>query len=214
MPMEYALYLDDGKANAQIIDYVMARDLDYWRRLSRLEQLQFAAGLGADRLLNGLRHLPDGPVTSGTYGAHHLDARGDQTHTSAKDRTAGDIAAVAATKPWSYGHRAATETGGWKIMAAYAQWAKSNHICVIAVPTVLQHHAKYDTDLEDQLFYKNLPQRVNALGIGFLGRPQDFMYPANWFFDTDHHLQDWARQKHTAALIELLRTSPARNCSQ
>ncbi|MFZ6745777.1 hypothetical protein ACO0LC_21340 [Undibacterium sp. JH2W] len=212
MPMEYALYLDEGKANAQVIDYVMARDLDYWRSLSRLKQLKFAAGLGADRWLQGLRHLPDSPVTSGTYGAHHLDARGDQTHSSPAERSAGDIAAVKAAKAWDYGHRAATETGGWKLMEDYAHWAKDQHICLIAVPTVLLHHAKYDSDAEDQVFYAGLPQRLNKLGITYLGKPQDFMYPDAWFFDTDHHLQDWARKEHTARLIKLLQSQANISC--
>lgn len=214
MPMEYALYLDEGKANSQIIDYVMARDLDYWRSLSRITQLQYAAGLGADRWLHGLRHLPDGPVTSGTYGAHHLDAKGDQTHTSPAERSAGDIAAVKATKAWDYAHRAATEPGGWKLMENYAQWAKANSICLIAMPTVLLHHAKYDTDTEDLAFYTGLPERMNKLGIEYLGKPKDFMYPESWFFDTDHHLQDWAREKHTASLIALLQTRSQAACSR
>lgn len=212
MPMEYALYLDDGKANAQIIDYVMARDLDYWRSMSRLDQLKFAAGLSAERWLQGLRHLPDAPVTSGTYGAHHLDARGDQTHSGIADRNAADIAAVAATKAWNYGHRANTETGGWKIMAKYAQWAKANDICLIAVPTVLLHHAQYDDEQEEQAFYTQLPHRLQQLGLEYLGQPRDFMYPADWFFDTDHHLQDWAREKHTARLIDLLKNRAKTSC--
>ncbi|MCH8621924.1 hypothetical protein [Undibacterium sp. TS12] len=212
MPMEYALYLDDGKANSQIIDYVMARDLDYWRSLPRTEQLRFAAGLGADRLLHGLRHLPDGPVTSGTYGAHHLDARGDQTHSSPAERTPADIAAVQASKAWDYAHRANTETGGWSSMAAYAQWARANQICLIAVPTVLLHHNKYDANPEDRAFYAQLPQRLGKLGIEYLGKPRDFMYPVNLFFDTDHHLQDWARDKHTASLIALLKTRDKTAC--
>ncbi|MBC3920298.1 hypothetical protein H8L32_22730 [Undibacterium sp. CY18W] len=212
MPMEYALYLDEGKANAQVIDYVMGRDLDYWRSLDRTGQLKFAAGLSAERLLNGLRHLPDLPVTNGTYGAHHLDARGDQTHTSPAERSPGDIAAVKAAKAWNYGRRADTETGGWSSIADYALWAKNQQICLIAVPTVLLHHAKYDTDPEDQVFYTQLPNRLKQLGLEFLGKPQDFMYPPGWFFDTDHHLQDWARSKHTARLIQLLHSRPQTAC--
>lgn len=214
MPMEYALYLDAGKANAQVIDYVMARDLDYWRSLTRLQQLQYAAGLGPERWLHGLRQLPDSPVTSGTYGAHHLDARGDQTHSSPAERSAADIAALKAAKAWDYGHRATTETGGWKLMENYAQWAKANNICVIAMPTVLLHHAKYDSDAEDRLFYNDLPARLNKLGLEYVGKPRDFMYEESWFFDTDHHLQDWAREKHTAKLIALLQAREKPACGK
>jgi hypothetical protein len=214
MPLEYALMLDDGKPNAQIIDYVMARDLDYWRSQPRIEQLRFAVGLAPDRWLQGLQHQPDAPVTSGTYGAHHLDARGDQTHTAPADRTDADKAAVAAVKPWDYGSRAASESGGWQQLARYAQWAHRHNVCLVAVPTVLLHHAKYDSDAADQAFYSSLPQRMGALGIPYVGKPMDFMYPPSWFFDTDHHLQDWARAKHTARLISLLAPNPLAYCRQ
>ena len=99
-------------------------------------------------------------------------------------------------------------------MENYAQWAKANNICLIVMPTVLLHHAKYDTDAEDLAFYTGLPDRMNKLGIEYLGKPKDFMYPESWFFDTDHHLQDWARQKHTAKLIALLQTRGQAACSK
>lgn len=204
MPMEYALYLDQGKPNGQVVDYVVARDLDYWRSLSRLGQLHFAAVMAPERWVQGLRHLPDGPVTSGTYGAHHLDARGDQTNSAATDQTPANVAAVAAAKAWDYGQRAASDGGGWDLMADYGRWAKANKICLVAVPTVLLHHAKYDTDPLDIPFYAGLPERLRALGVAYAGVPRNFMYERSWFFDTDHHLQDWARKQHTAKLIAQL----------
>lgn len=214
MPMEYALYLDDGKPNSQVIDYVIARDMDYWRSLSRFEQLRFSAGMAPERWLHGLRRLPDAPVTSGTYGAHHLDAKGDQTHSGAADRSPADAAAVKAAKAWNYGTRAASENGGWALMAEYAHWARANNNCLVAVPTVLLHQAKYDTDTEDQAFYSGLANRLRAAGIAYAGQPKDFMYRPDWFFDTDHHLQDWARKLHTARLIKLLDRDPRRYCDK
>ena len=97
-------------------------------------------------------------------------------------------------------------------MATYAQWAKAHDICLIAVPTVLLHHDKYDTEPEDQTFYAQLPQKMGNLGVEYIGQPKDFMYPADWFFDTDHHLQDWARAKHTARLINALKTRDKAAC--
>ena len=214
MPMEYALYLDDGAANAQIIDYVIARDPDYWHRLSYFRRLEFALGMTPERWLQGLQQLPDSAITSGVYGAHHLDARGDQTHSSAADRTAADQAAVSAAKSWHYGARAAKEKGGWTSILAFAQWAQKEGVCVIAVPTVLMHHDAYDQDPQEAAFYASVPERVASLGIPYVGLPRDFMYPAQWFFNTDHHLQDWARVQHTARLIKLLKPDPHTYCGK
>jgi hypothetical protein len=214
MPMEYAMYLDDGSPNAQLIDYVIARDTIYWHQLSLYQRWRFTIGMAPERWVQGLRHLPDAAVTSGTYGAHHLDARGDQTHSSPADRSDADKSAVSAAKSWNYGARANTEAGGWSIIADYAKWAKKNNVCVIAVPTVLLHHDKYDHDPQDLAFYAGVPGRIQAAGIAYVGLPRDFMYPADWFFDTDHHLQDWARARHTAKLIALLNQDPLSYCKK
>ncbi|MFZ2124700.1 MAG: hypothetical protein WA012_11835 [Rhodoferax sp.] len=214
MPMEYALYLDDGSPNAQIIDYVIARDPVYWHRLSLWRQLDFAVGLTPERWLQGLQPRPDMPVTSGVYGAHHLDGRGDQTHSSAADMTPADQAAVQAASSWDYGARARKTRGGWPLMADYAAWARAQGVCVIAVPTVLRHHERYDTDPVERDFYASVPARIEAAGLAYVGQPRDFMYPASWFFNTDHHLQDWARKLHTAKLIQQLRQDPWSYCKK
>lgn len=234
MPMEYALYLDDGSPNAQIIDYAIARDSDYWRRLSLIERLNFAVGMTPERWLQGLRRLPDSAVVTGVYGAHHLDARGDQTHSSAADRSLADQDAVRDAKSWRYGARAAKEEGGWALLAAYeswrygamaakekggwallaayAKWAREHDVCVIAVPAVMLYDDKYDQDPQEAAFYAGVPDRIRSAGIAYVGSPRDFMYPPTWFFNTEHHLQDWARAQHTARLIALLKSDPLGYC--
>lgn len=214
MPMEYALYLDDGQVNAQVIDYVIARDAAYWRGLSVADRFAFAVGLTPERWLQGLRRVPDPPVTSGVYGAHHLDARGDQTHTSAADQTAADVAGVTASQSWSYGARATKEKGGWAAIKAYGRWARDHGVCIVAVPTALLRHARYDQDPQEASFYAGVPKRITELGIEYVGSPKDFMYPASWFFNTDHHLQDWARVQHTQRLIKLLNPDPLAYCKK
>ena len=217
LPMEYALYLDNGVANSQIIDYVIARDPLYWHGLHLSEKIDLVNGMAPERWFEGLRKIEDKPVTSGTYGAHHLNSVGDQTHSRGEDRQAADIAAVALAatpaKAWHYGMRASKESGGWQLLATYATWAREQGICLVAVPTVLLHHASYENDAIEQDFYATLPQRMQSLGINYVGKPRDFMYQADWFFDTDHHLQDWARQRHTASLIALLNKDPASYCT-
>ena len=212
LPLEYALILDDGSPNAQIIDYVIARDLDYWRSLSRFTQLQFAAEMAPDRWIEGLRRLPDGPNSNGRYGAHFLDARGDQTHTDKTDQTAADMKAVSQAKIWNYGKRARAERGAWHLLADYASWAKNAGVCVIAIPTVLLKQEKYTYDQDDYIFYTTLAQKMTALGIPYIGSPLDFMYPPSWFFDTDHHLQAWARRRHTSSLVTLLQANALPAC--
>jgi hypothetical protein len=215
LPLEYALYLDNGEANSQVIDYVVARDLVYWRQLPLTKKGAFVAGMSPERWIQGLRQPEDRPVTSGTYGAHHLDAAGDQTNSGREQQQSQEKAAVelAATpaKAWHYGERSTQETGAWTRIAQFADWAKRQNICVIAAPTALLEHRSYHEQILEQRFYQSLPEKVAGLGIPYLGKPYDFMYPATSFFDTDHHLQDWARTEHTRKLVTLMQQN--RTCT-
>ena len=212
LPMEYALYLDAGGPNAQVIDFAIARDPDYWRSLDWRQRLGFAAGMAPERWLQGLRGLADPAISSGVYGAHHLDARGDQTHTAAADQSSADLAAVRSARTWHYGARAAREEGGWTLLADYAGWARAQGICVVAVPAALMHDQHYDHDPQEADFYASLPARIRATGLAYLGTPRDFMYPPDWFFNSEHHLQDWARREHTARLLALFQNDPLGAC--
>jgi hypothetical protein len=40
------------------------------------------------------------------------------------------------------------------------------------------------------------------------------MYPADWFFNTDYHLQDWARREHTRRILAIPGLSPDSICTR
>lgn len=212
LPLEYSLLVDDDRPNAQIVDYAIARDNAYWRGLSPWRKMWLAAALSPDRWWEGLRHRDDPPITDGLYGGHNIDASGDQTHTSPADRSPQEAAELASSRVWDYGARAKNNRGGWPELAAFARWARTLHVCLIAVPPSLLRQASYVDDPIERTFYDSLPARVSALGIPYLGHPLDFMYPADWFFNTDYHLQDWARREHTQRILDIQGLSPTTLC--
>jgi len=214
LPLEYALLVDDDRPNAQIVDYAIARDTAYWCSLSPWRKMLFAVALSPDRWWEGLRHPDDPPIADGLYGGHNIDASGDQTHTSPADRSPQEAAELASSRAWDYGLRAKNNRGGWSELAAFAKWARKSNVCLIAVPPSLLRQARYVDDPVERSFYTDLPARISALGIPYLGRPLDFMYPANWFFNTDYHLQDWARSAHTQRILDIKGLSPIALCGQ
>ena len=214
MPLEYALYVDDDRPNAQIVDYAFARDPSYWHALSPWRAAWFAAAMSPDRWWQGLRRQDDPPIAGGLYGGFHIGPAGDQTHTAESDRTSGNAAEVAASRVWDYGTRALSSHGGWRQLAAFAQWAAHARVCLLAVPTAFLIQTRYATNPVERAFYDNLPERVRSLGIPWFGQPRDFMYPASWFFNTDYHLRDWARLEHTRRILAIPGLSPATACER
>jgi hypothetical protein len=214
LPIEYGLYLDNGSPRTQFIDYVLARDPAYLDRMETIDRMHFMAKLSPERWIHGLRRLPDHPVDSGTYGIHHMDRRGDQTHTALDGRTSAETQDLqtAARKIHNYGFRALNESGSWKILENYSRWAKEHHICLLAVPSALLGHTEYVSDPVERNFYETLPDRIRATGIPYYGKPLDFMYPADRFFNTEYHLESHARTKHTTGLIDSLGQHPDQLC--
>ena len=213
LPLEYSLLVDDDRPNAQIIDHALARDTAYWHAMPPWRQAWFAAALSPERWWQGLRRLDDPPITAGLYGGHHIDAVGDQTHTAPADRSPAEAAAVAASRVWDYGARARTSRGGWAELAAFARWARQADVCLAAVPASFLMQARYFDDPVERAFYDGLPALLSGLGIPYFGQPRDFMYPADRFFNTDYHLQDWARRDHTQRILAIPGLSPAAVCT-
>ncbi len=213
LSLEYALFVDDDRPNAQIVDYAIARDNAYLRHLPPWRVAWFAAALSPDRWWQGLRPLNDSPITNGLYGGYHIGASGDQIHTALSDRTPTEALELAASRVWDYGARAQVSRGGWSELAAFARWARAARVCLIAVPPGFLVQAHYASDPVERAFFDGLPARVRGLGISYFGQPRAFMYPTDWFFNTDYHLQDWARHEHTRRILAIPGLSPESLCA-
>jgi hypothetical protein len=212
LPLEYALFVDDDRPNAQIVDYAIARDDVYWTSLPLERKLLFAAAVSPERWWQGLRHFEDKPIAQGLYGAHNIDSFGDQMNTDPEDRDEREAEELASSKIWNYGERDITSQGGWRELTSFARWAHHSGVCLVAFPPSFLGRPIYAQAPVERRFYENLPDRVSRLGIPYFGNPFDFMYPAEWFFNTDYHLQGWARSAHTQRVLQTPGLSAAVYC--
>ena len=153
-------------------------------------------------------------IDYGLYGAHHIDDNGDQKANSLKDIGKEERAALAAIKPERYGREYHKDAISWRYLEAFEKWARRNGICTIYTPPVFMDNPLYHNDAVERAFYENLPQEARKHGLRFVGNPYEFMYPKEWFFNTDYHLNAEARRKHTARLVKLLGDDLQRYCSE
>jgi hypothetical protein len=61
-------------------------------------------------------------------------------------------------------------------------------------------------------FYRELPAAARRNGLYYLGDPREFLYPTDWFYDTNYHLVAEKREVYTRALIALIGRDPFTNC--
>ena len=212
MPLEYPMFGNAEALNSIVIDYVLARDPAYWSGLPWRERLRFLADVEPLRLWKGWRNPPDRSVGQGVYGGHHVDVRGDQTHSAAADRTDQERAELAATRPWRYGRDNPPDPTAWRRLVAYRNWLQQRGACLLLLPPTLLFDVSYRTDPVEHRFYASLPVQARAQGLVYVGNPYDFMYPRDWYFNTDYHLTAEGRARHTGRVISLLGPDLGRWC--
>lgn len=211
LPLEYPLYHDEGMLNQQFIDFYASHPLGA-ARIGWLRWLRLLWQLPLSRVQQGWAGMPPGWVNQGLYGAHNLDSRGDQRHSSRAERSAAMLAAVHDSAPEHYGARARAGwlQTSWTSGASWARWRQLTdqvHAlggCTVFLPPAMLHRPLYDLDPVEQAYYAGLPAQARAAGLNYLGQPRDFMYGEDDFFDTNFHLSAEARARHTAAVAALI----------
>ncbi len=222
MALEYPLFGYAGKVNHVMNDFYLSQPdellaawqlsrealpLHRWLPLVTREAFQIVMQTSPTRVIQGYRGLPDGFSVVGTYGAHRLDARGDQTDTSRELREPWMAEQVVAEAPRQYGADHSDDAPGWALLRYFQERLHSRGACLVLVPPAFLFHPYYRDDPVEQRFYSTLPEKAASQGLTYKGRPYDFMYPADDMFDTDFHLVEEARRRHTQRLIEAL-TAP------
>lgn len=217
--LEYPLFNHNGDINHVMNDFYLSRPKELllawslyreampwhrWLPLMAYEIFQIIMQTSPARLVQGYRGLPEGFFVSGTYGAHHLDLRGDQTHTSRSQRQPWMTQQVVAASPHHYGAEHDEEAPGWALLRHAQDQLRAQGSCLVLVPPALLFHSTYRDDPVESEFYARLPETASRHGLSYLGEPKAFMYSVDDMFDTDYHLTDEARQAHTRRLIDVL----------
>lgn len=212
LPIEYVLFYDRTEVNQVYLDYWLSHPtLD---GLNPVRVWNMIWQLPLERVVRGYRGLPPGVVVSGLYGPQNQNEHGDQMNSAAAQR-GPDHAAIA--EKWAvetYGKRAAQPgTANWAAWRDFAREVDAAGGCAVFVPVALFDRPAYHDDPVEKRFYDTLADEARAQGLRYVGRPADFFYPVDDFFDTNFHLTAEARTRHTQAIIDLVR-EPFQTCGK
>jgi hypothetical protein len=212
-PLEYPLYTFDGDIGYVFLSYLWSHPAI----LPQLPLLSVAQAVWTTPLKRVLEAYPGGssgaPVR-GLYGPPNLDANGDQLNSQLAQRNDELHAAAVAAPAEQYGAQARPGALGWGLWRAFAAAAAERGACVIFVPPPLMAKPEYHELQAERRFYRDLPDVAAAEGINYLGDPRDFLYPPEWFFDTNYHLVAEQRRHYTWALVELIGLNPGAHCAR
>lgn len=209
VPLEYPMYSYEGKPGMQMIDYIFSRVPEFFVKLTLKEQLYMVWHVSFKRIQNGYLHAGDQAVTKGLYGAHHIDANGDQNETEVSYRNEAMQAEVQnhMLHPETYGAKYDSGALGWEYLEAFTRWCRERDAKVIFMPSTLMEDASYRNEPKEQWFYTHIVEEVRERGWTYVGDPYDYMYDQALYLNTNFHLIDRGRKIRTEKMIDDLNAS-------
>jgi len=209
MPLEYPMYSYQGEPGVQMIDFLLAREPECFWELTWKERFYILWHVSIKRIQEGYSGYRDTPVTSGLYGAHHIDAHGDQTRTQTAYRTEQMYQEVLThdRHPETYGTKFDAHALGWKYLEKFVSWCQARHADVVFMPSTLMRHAQYREDPKERWFYTHIAQEVRKHGWAYVGDPYAYMYEKRWYLNTNYHLVEQGRKRRTQQMIADLNQS-------
>ncbi len=132
-----------------------------------------------------------------------LDSRGNMTGHHRATREPVQLAAVTSLGPIQLLCQPGTNVQLREIKD-FAKWCEKKGIRMyVSFPNTV-HCSEYDTPLALQA-QSELVETLKSQGIGVIGKPADFFYPADDFYDSNYHLTTEAAHKRSTKLCELLK---------
>ncbi len=204
-------YGEDNRAtwaSTMYVDFILARDPDYFRGLGLIDQWEISLMTPLKRLGKGLanRVKPEPPIRFRKFHAYDpawVNEYGDMTGHTANRRPAVCAARdEAVCLPLVNGLPG--DAQGLPLLADFCKWAKKRGIRVLITFPSMVDRPEYRGDAA-----AGLESRVrgfcDSLGVPVVGALTDPFMPAERFFDTQYHPTEEAALERTARLAEALR---------
>ena len=205
MPLEYRLLLWDGVPSYVTLSWALEhpQTLLHWRWKTLLAGLW---SLPLDRVLGGYQGFDPDQLPLGPYGAHKLDALGDQVGTAGALRSAAQLAALMQLPPEQYDVLYRDSTLGLMVWEQWWQRWRARGACLVVAPPPFMFVSAYQTD-RYSAFFDGVPHRVEERGVRYLGHPKEGFFPVEAMFDTNYHLTAESRAVYTSWLAGALRSA-------
>lgn len=208
LPLEYLHYQNSSGLNQQLIEYVFAYDMNYFKKVNITTKLSMIGGISFETLTKNIKsslknkkhhnkqsQLSTSSTNQTAYG--YINKYGDRTDYTEKLNHIDNI------KPMkTYGY--IENTSGMKTIRKFVEWCKLNDVQVFAAwPNTIYFNVYQEED--KQQYFQSIKDFYENIKVPVLGKPEDFMYDKSMFYDTSYHLNTKGRSQSTQKLIDLLK---------
>lgn len=185
LPFEYESLSWNGAESPVRTDYILTYDRDFFfYSLNLKEQISMIFSITPQELINSLRKyfiIPTEPNIGKGYNSNTLNKNGDETY---KNGIKEELF-YKKYKPIKF--EDFYETKGLKDIKKFAQWCNENNIILfVTFPNIMYDEAYFKESSKN--YFDSLVNYFNISKINIIGKPTEFLYPREYFYDGNYHL--------------------------
>ncbi len=198
LPFEYQNYLWDGEEEEARTYYILTHDKNYFlTELDFYEKLSLLASIKPFEFIKtGKEHLSDlkeQEIGHG-YTSVTLNKNGDETYKNG--------VTAKAYEPFQL-KESFRETKGLKKILEFSKWCTDNNIKLfITFPNTI-NHTEYHKEPYTK-YFEDLIKFFKQNNIDIIGKPTDFLYPKNYFYDTSYHMNLYGANVRTLDFMKII----------
>lgn len=198
LPFEYQNLTWDGEEEESRSDYVLTHDKDFFlKELSLKEKLSMIYSITPINLINSLKEqlsiTKEAQIGKG-YTSITLNKNGDETY---KDGYTNKK-----HKPFELPER--HETLGLEKIKDFNKWCKENNIRLfVTFPNTINHKEYFQEPYNK--YFNTLLEYFSENKIEVIGKPVDSLYPINYFYDTNYHMNKKGAEIRTEEFLGKLK---------
>lgn len=183
LPFEYQNLTWDGKTEETYRDYVLTHDKEYFKKMSIKEQFNFITSITPYALIKSSieqkRTLIEPEIGKG-YNSITLNKNGDEAY---KEGTKTGFKTIPFELPNPYN----IETYGLLKIKEFSKWCKESNIKLfVTFPNTVNLKEYYKEPYTS--YFNFLIEYFIKNDIEVIGKPADSLYPREYFYDTNYHM--------------------------
>lgn len=202
LPFEYQNLIWNGEIDKTQRDYLFTHDIEFFKNNKDLSnQIKAIYSISllelAKSIFDRQRKLVEIDTKIG-FNSKTLNRNGDETN---KD---GQKIDLSNRKPFEPPAKPYIETFGLKKIKEFSNWCIENNVKLyVTFPNSITHKEYFENNYLE--YFDFLINYFKQNNIEVIGKPEDTLYPIEYFYDTNYHMNTFGSEIRTNEFIEKMK---------
>jgi hypothetical protein len=199
LPLEYSCFIYNGDLDGITIGYVITYDKEYLKHIPTIKSLKYIASVSPMLFLDSIQFIKRKEIKK-FYDSSNLNAYGDETSNGDKPKIGPEDKSAPA---FGVPSNSFNKTKGLEEISKFNVWCRQHGIMLYVTYANTLYFKEYDNHTYRN-YFDNLTKYFADHNILTIGKPTDFFFNEDLFYDTNYHLNQKGVTMRTQQLINML----------